>query len=59
MISRDEFLEQAKVYDLNEADIQRYYVFGWLIPHRDVRPDGSAAQGPDLGFEFRNPIRLT
>lgn len=31
MISRDELREQAKVYDLNEADIQRDYVFGWLI----------------------------
>lgn len=31
MITRDELLEQAKVYDLNEADIQRDYVFGWLI----------------------------
>jgi hypothetical protein len=31
VISRDEFLVQAKVYDLNEADIQRDYVFGWLI----------------------------
>ncbi len=31
MISREELLEQAKVYDLNEADIQRDYVFGWLI----------------------------
>jgi predicted nucleotidyltransferase component of viral defense system len=31
VISRDEFLEQAKVYDLNDADVQRDYVFGWLI----------------------------
>lgn len=31
MITNDEFLEQAKTYDLNEADIQRDYVFGWLI----------------------------
>lgn len=31
MITRDEFLEQAKVYDLNHADVQRDYVFGWLI----------------------------
>lgn len=31
MISQDELREQAAVYDLNEADIQRDYVFGWLI----------------------------
>jgi predicted nucleotidyltransferase component of viral defense system len=31
MISPDELREQAAVYDLNEADIQRDYVFGWLI----------------------------
>lgn len=31
MISQDEFREQAKVYDLNDADVQRDYVFGWLI----------------------------
>lgn len=31
MITRDEFLEQARVYDLNHADVQREYVFGWLI----------------------------
>jgi predicted nucleotidyltransferase component of viral defense system len=31
VITRDEFLEQARVYDLNHADVQRDYVFGWLI----------------------------
>lgn len=31
MISKDEFREQAKVYDLNDADVQRDYVFGWII----------------------------
>src|SRR5665213_2463046 len=31
MISGEELREQAQVYDLNEADIQRDYVFGWLI----------------------------
>jgi predicted nucleotidyltransferase component of viral defense system len=30
-ISRDELLVQAKAFDLNEADIQRDYVFGWII----------------------------
>lgn len=31
VITRDEFLEQARVHDLNHADVQRDYVFGWLI----------------------------
>ena len=31
MIPRDELGEQAENFDLNEADIQRDYVFGWLI----------------------------
>ncbi len=31
MISRDELLYQADTFDLNEADIQRDYVFGWII----------------------------
>lgn len=31
VISEDEFREQARVYDLNDADVQRDYVFGWLI----------------------------
>lgn len=31
MISRDELLVQAKAFDLNEADVQRDYVFGWII----------------------------
>lgn len=31
VITRDECYERAKVYGLNEADIQRDYVFGWLI----------------------------
>lgn len=31
MITADELREQAKVFDLNEADVQRDYVFGWLI----------------------------
>lgn len=31
MISRDELLEQAKIYQLNHADVQRDYLFGWLI----------------------------
>jgi predicted nucleotidyltransferase component of viral defense system len=30
-ISRDELLVQAEAFDLNEADIQRDYVFGWII----------------------------
>jgi len=30
-ISRDELLVQAEAFDLNEADIQRDYVFGWVI----------------------------
>ena len=31
MISRDELREQARFCDLNDADVQRDYVFGWLI----------------------------
>jgi predicted nucleotidyltransferase component of viral defense system len=31
MITRDELLTQAAAFDLNEADIQRDYVFGWII----------------------------
>lgn len=31
MISQDELREQAKVYDLTDGDVQRDYVFGWLI----------------------------
>ena len=31
MISQDELLLQARAFDLNEADIQRDYVFGWVI----------------------------
>lgn len=31
VITADELREQAKVFDLNEADVQRDYVFGWLI----------------------------
>lgn len=30
-ITRDELLVQADAFDLNEADIQRDYVFGWII----------------------------
>jgi predicted nucleotidyltransferase component of viral defense system len=30
-ITRDELLVQANAFDLNEADIQRDYVFGWII----------------------------
>ena len=31
MISRDELLVQAEAFDLSEADVQRDYVFGWII----------------------------
>lgn len=31
MIFREELLAQAAVADLNEADVQRDYLFGWLI----------------------------
>ncbi|MFK4086949.1 nucleotidyl transferase AbiEii/AbiGii toxin family protein [Kribbella sp. NPDC020789] len=31
MITRDELLEQATAFGLNESNIQRDYVFGWLI----------------------------
>lgn len=31
MITREELLAQANVFDLNEADVQRDYLFGWLI----------------------------
>lgn len=31
MISRDELLAQAAEHQLNESDVQRDYVFGWLI----------------------------
>jgi predicted nucleotidyltransferase component of viral defense system len=31
MITRDELLVQAEAFDLGEADVQRDYVFGWII----------------------------
>jgi predicted nucleotidyltransferase component of viral defense system len=31
VISRDELLVQAKAFDLSEANVQRDYVFGWII----------------------------
>lgn len=31
MITRDELRVQAEAFDLSEADVQRDYVFGWLI----------------------------
>lgn len=31
MISRDELLVQAAAFDLSEADVQRDYLFGWII----------------------------
>jgi predicted nucleotidyltransferase component of viral defense system len=31
MISKTELRERAAAYELNEADIQRDYIFGWLI----------------------------
>jgi predicted nucleotidyltransferase component of viral defense system len=31
VISRDELLLQAEAFDLNEADVQRDYLFGWMI----------------------------
>lgn len=31
MISRDELLTQAEAFELSEANIQRDYLFGWLI----------------------------
>lgn len=31
MITRDELLLQAQNFDLNQADVQRDYVFGWII----------------------------
>jgi predicted nucleotidyltransferase component of viral defense system len=31
VISRDELLVQAKAFDLSEADVQRDYLFGWII----------------------------
>lgn len=31
MITRDELLVQAEAFDLNEADVQRDYLFGWII----------------------------
>lgn len=31
MIANDELIEQARVYDLSHANVQRDYVFGWLI----------------------------
>ena len=31
MISRDELLVQAREFDLSEADVQRDYLFGWII----------------------------
>jgi predicted nucleotidyltransferase component of viral defense system len=31
VITRDELLVQAEAFDLNEADVQRDYLFGWII----------------------------
>jgi predicted nucleotidyltransferase component of viral defense system len=31
VISRDELLVQAKAFELGEADVQRDYLFGWII----------------------------
>jgi len=31
VISRDELLVQAEAFDLSEADVQRDYLFGWII----------------------------
>jgi predicted nucleotidyltransferase component of viral defense system len=31
VISRDELLVQAKAFDLSEANVQRDYLFGWII----------------------------
>lgn len=31
MITRDELLVQAEAFDLNQADVQRDYLFGWII----------------------------
>lgn len=31
MITRDELLVQAEAFDLSEANVQRDYVFGWII----------------------------
>jgi predicted nucleotidyltransferase component of viral defense system len=31
LITRDELLVQAKAFDLGEADVQRDYLFGWII----------------------------
>lgn len=31
MITRDELLAQAEAFDLSEANVQRDYLFGWLI----------------------------
>jgi predicted nucleotidyltransferase component of viral defense system len=31
VISRDELLMQAEAFDLSEANVQRDYVFGWII----------------------------
>jgi predicted nucleotidyltransferase component of viral defense system len=31
VITPEEFREQAGVYELNDADVQRDYVFGWII----------------------------
>jgi len=31
VITRDELLVQAEAFDLSEANVQRDYVFGWII----------------------------
>lgn len=31
MIGREELLEQAHAFDLNQSDVQRDYLFGWMI----------------------------
>jgi predicted nucleotidyltransferase component of viral defense system len=69
VITRDELLAQAEVYDLNEADIQRDYLFGSLISgiftesalssHVVLKGGNALRKGYFPGTRFSDDLDLT
>jgi predicted nucleotidyltransferase component of viral defense system len=69
MITRDELLTQASVFDLNEADVQRDYLFGWLISgifreselgtHVVLKGGNALRKGYFPGTRFSDDLDLT
>ncbi|MBZ5735145.1 nucleotidyl transferase AbiEii/AbiGii toxin family protein [Nocardioides sp. TRM66260-LWL] len=69
MISKDELLAQAAVFDLNEADVQRDYLFGWLISgifreseladHVVLKGGNALRKGYFPGTRFSDDLDLT